>query len=60
MKVRIKDICTSCGLCLDICPDVFEMAWDAAEITVDEVPSTFEETVRQAADECPVEAIILE
>jgi ferredoxin len=60
MKVRIEDTCTACGLCVDTCPDVFEMGSDIAEVTVDEVPSEFEEAAQQAADECPAEAIIVE
>ena len=60
MKVRIEDTCTACGLCVDTCPDVFEMGSDIAEVTVNEVPSEFEEAVQQAADECPAEAIIVE
>ncbi len=60
MKVRIKDTCTACELCIDACPDVFEMGSDMAQVTVDEVPTEFEEAVHQAADECPVEAIIVE
>jgi ferredoxin len=31
-----------------------------AQVKVDEVPSEHEEAVQQAADECPVEAIIVE
>ena len=60
MKVRIEDTCTACGLCVDTCPEVFEMGSDMAEVTVDEVPEQLEESVQQAADECPVEAIIVE
>jgi len=60
MKVRIEDTCTACGLCVDTCPDVFEMGSDIAEVTVNEVPSEFEEAAQQAADECPAEAIIVE
>lgn len=60
MKVRIEDTCTSCGLCVDTCPEVFEMGDDMALVTVDEVPEEHEEAVQQAADECPVEAIIVE
>ena len=60
MKVRIEDTCTACGLCVDTCPDVFEMGSDIAEVTVNEVPSEFEEAVQQAADECPAEAIIVD
>ena len=61
MRVRIdEDACTACELCVDACPDVFEMGSDVAQVTVDEVPSESEEAVQQAADECPTEAIIVE
>ena len=60
MRVRIEDTCTACGLCVDTCSDVFEMGLDMVEVTVDEVPPEFEDAVQQAADECPVEAIIVE
>ena len=60
MRVRIEDSCTSCGVCVDTCPDVFEMGLDIAHVAVDEVPPEFELAVQQAADECPVEAIIVE
>ncbi|MHC4153587.1 MAG: ferredoxin [Planctomycetota bacterium] len=60
MRVRIEDTCTSCGLCVDTCPEVFEMGSDLAEVIVDQVPGEYEEAVQQAADECPAEAIIVE
>jgi ferredoxin len=60
MKVQIEDSCTSCGLCVDTCPEVFTMGDDKAEVLVDTVPAEFEDTAQQAADECPVEAIIVE
>lgn len=60
MKVRIKDSCTACGLCMEGCPEVFEMGTDIAVVIGDEVPSELEDTVHQAVDECPVEAIIIE
>jgi ferredoxin len=58
MIVRIEDTCTACGLCVDTCPDVFDMGDEMAIVIVDEVPEEFEDAVQQAADECPVEAII--
>ncbi|MFZ9023144.1 MAG: ferredoxin [Anaerohalosphaeraceae bacterium] len=58
MKVRIEDSCTACGLCVDTCPDVFEMGDEIAEVIVDNVPPELEETAQQAVDECPVEAIV--
>jgi len=60
MKVRVEDTCTSCGLCVDTCPEVFQMGDDMAEVIVEMVPAGLEEEVLQAADECPVEAIIIE
>jgi ferredoxin len=60
MKVKIEDTCTACGLCVDTCPDVFEMGPDLAQVIDEEVPPEFEDAVQQAADECPVEAIIVE
>ncbi|MHC4647768.1 MAG: ferredoxin, partial [Planctomycetota bacterium] len=49
MRVRIEDTCTSCGLCVDTCPDVFEMGDDIADVLVDKVPAEHEEAVQQAA-----------
>lgn len=61
MRVRIdEDLCAACELCVDSCPDVFEMADDVATVKVDEVPPDLEDSVRQAADDCPSEAIIIE
>ena len=60
MKVKIEDTCTVCELCVDTCPEVFRMGSDMAEVIVDEVPAEFEQAVQQAAEECPVEAIIVE
>ena len=60
MRVSIEDTCTACGLCVDTCPEVFEMSDEFAEVIVGEVPPEHEDDVQQAADECPVEAIIVE
>jgi ferredoxin len=60
MIVNIEDTCTACGLCVDTCPDVFDLGDEMAIVIVDEVPEDFEEAVQQAADECPVEAIIVD
>jgi len=60
MQVRIEDSCTACGLCIDTCPDVFIMGDEMAEVTVNPVPAEMEDAVQQAADECPVEAIVVD
>ena len=60
MKARIEDTCTACGLCVDTCPEVFDMGDDIAIVKVTEIPAQLEDSAQQAADECPVEAIIIE
>ena len=61
MKAKVDpDLCTGCELCVQTCPEVFEMEDDLAIAKVDEVPSDAEETCREAAEECPVDAIIIE
>lgn len=59
MRLRIEDTCTFCGLCESTCPEVFWIAPDEALIIGNADPPEFEEAVQQAAEECPVEAIIL-
>ena len=59
MKVEVTDECISCGRCVEICPEVFEMGDDIAAAKVGEVPTEHENTARQAADECPTSAIII-
>jgi len=61
MKVRIDaDLCTGCGACADDVPDVFSMGDEVAEVTQPNVPQELEEAVQEAAEGCPVEAIIVE
>jgi ferredoxin len=60
MKVSITEDCIACGLCVDTCPEVFEMGEEYAQPLVEEVPPEHEEAVQQAAEECPTEAIIIE
>ncbi len=55
-----QDLCSGCELCTETCPEVFEMKNDTAGTKVEVVPPEAEETCRQAAEECPVEAITIE
>jgi ferredoxin len=60
MKARVTEDCIACGRCIEICPDVFEMGEDIAQVRVDEVPEEFEEATQEASDECPTSAIVVE
>ncbi|OOP56920.1 MAG: ferredoxin [Candidatus Brocadia carolinensis] len=61
MRAKVDpDICTGCELCTQTCPDVFYMKGDVAEAKNADVSSENEDLCRQAAEECPVEAIIIE
>ncbi len=61
MKVRIdSELCTACGLCTDDVPDVFVMGDEVAEVTNPDVSAELEDAVKDAADSCPAEAIIVE
>lgn len=51
------DACTGCEMCTQTCPEVFEMDGDKSVVKVDVVPDDAEDTCKQAAEECPVEAI---
>jgi len=55
------DTCTGCGLCEETCPEVFEMGDEnVAVVKVAEVPPDVEDSCREAADGCPVDAISIE
>lgn len=54
------DTCIGCSLCTQVCSDVFKMEGDKAVAYVDPVPSSAEQSCREAADQCPVEAIKIE
>ncbi|HLD28747.1 MAG TPA: ferredoxin [bacterium] len=60
MKVSIDtDVCTGCGLCPSIAPEIFEMAGDTARVKMPGVPSDQEDAAKEAAESCPVEAIMV-
>ena len=61
MKVKIDaDLCTGDEICVQMCPEVFEMEGDKAIVLQEEVPEDLQDSVREATDSCPSEAIIIE
>jgi ferredoxin len=56
-----KDLCAACGICAEICPEVFEIGEDGIAIAkAPEVPAGVEDSCKDAAGQCPAEAIKVE
>jgi len=59
MKAEVTEDCIACGRCVEICPEVFEMGDDIAQVKTDPVPPEYEDATRESADECPTSAIVV-
>ena len=61
MKVHVNSqVCAGFGVCLGLCPEVFELHDDGyAVVVVSDVPPELEDAVRQAVNQCPARAISL-
>ena len=55
-----ENVCISCGFCEGVCSDVFSLDTGVAVAIEDEVSSDLEDSVREACDGCPVQAISIE
>jgi len=51
-----KDLCTGCGLCAQICPEVFEIGDDGYACVIEGADETLP-CVDEAINQCPVGAI---
>lgn len=62
MKVRVdEDLCIGCGICEGVAPEVFSLEnGPIAEVIMNPVAEDFKEPARQAAEDCPEAAIIVE
>ena len=58
MNVRVEDSCIACGACESICDAVFSIE-DKAVVKEAAVADN-EDCVKEAADSCPVQAIVVE
>lgn len=58
MKYHVNENCISCGMCVTVCPEVFEMGEDGfAKATEGDIDGALEEGAREAMEGCPVDAI---
>ena len=56
-----KEECISCGLCPDICGDIFSMDDDGLAVAKDiEIPEEILDEAQDAEASCPSEAITIE
>ncbi len=53
------DLCIGCGLCAEICPDVFEINDDGLAEVLEDADCDDAGCCEEAADACPVDAISL-
>ena len=62
MKVTVTENCMGDRRCNDLCPEVFKYDEDELKSMVkfDEIPEKYQDIVRQAAEECGAQAIIIE
>jgi len=60
MKAIINaDACVGCGLCVNMCPEVFAMKDDKAVVIATPIPSNVVDSAKEGAESCPVEAITI-
>jgi ferredoxin len=61
MKVTIdKELCIDCGVCESLVPEVFSVNDEGFTVVImEDVPEELQDDVREAAEECPTEAIII-
>jgi len=60
MRAKVdRDLCIGSAMCVATAPDVFELDDEGLSRVVDGGAAD-EETLRQAAEGCPVQAVILE
>ncbi|MCK4917902.1 MAG: ferredoxin [Candidatus Omnitrophica bacterium] len=58
-KVTIDEsACVSCGLCANLCPEVFEMNDEGIAIVLSNESETCD--IKDIASQCPVDAIVVE
>lgn len=59
MRVKVdEDRCRGHGMCLTLCPEVFDLSYDGwAVADPEDVPEALEDSAREAIENCPERAI---
>ena len=58
MNVKVEDSCIACGACESVCENVFSIE-DKAVVNESAVAAN-EDCVKEAAESCPLGAIVIE
>jgi ferredoxin len=59
-KVWIEEGCTACNLCVDTCPEVFDLLDDTAVVNEGVDFDEYKDGIKEASESCPVEVIFYE
>ena len=58
MRYVVNENCIACGLCTNLCPEVFSLGDEGLAVAIEEdIPESAAETAAEAMDSCPVSAI---
>ena len=57
LEAHVNEECILCGICADMCPEVFELGDEIAVVILKEIPPEHQDCCREAAEDCPTEAI---
>ena len=61
MKVRVDSSgCISCGVCVDICPEMFQLTAEGLAEAYGTVDTVLVSKVQEAAEDCPTDVIAVE
>lgn len=62
MKLIIEDHCIRCGICIDVCANLFEMdkKKDVILVKVNPIPENLIDCAKEAVQACAVQAIQME
>ena len=59
MTAHVNENCIGCGLCTNLCSAIFTMTEEGVAAARDEIAPEYEGQVQEAAESCPVLAIVV-
>ncbi len=59
--MKIEDYCMRCGVCIETCPEVFEMDEESEvmQVKMEEIPPELEKKALEAVENCGVGGIVV-